>query len=134
MVTIDRVPEWLRLAGLAAYDRREPTVRVAHLDHDSLMQQRRDVDAPRILRFTTDDHLVTVTVSPAHRAVSLTVTVRPAGALPVDVRPLHGQPRRIWTDPAGTAMCLRVPRGPVSLLVRWPAAEGGPVRTAWTQV
>lgn len=130
----DRPPDWMRLAGLVAYDRREPHVPVARLDLDTLMPQSADADVPRLLRFTTSRHTVVLTATSRPRAVTLAISVSPPGVVGIDVRPLHGSVRRVWTDARGVASCRSVPPGPVSLLVRWTAAQGGPIRTAWTQV
>lgn len=134
VVAIDRPPDWMRLAGLAAFDRREPAIPVADLALDTLLPRATTPWAPRLLRFTTGRRSITVIATPHGRSVSLAITVSPSGVVPIDVRPLHGIVRRVTTDLQGAAHCRSVPPGPVSLLIVWPTSAGGCVRTAWTQM
>lgn len=134
MVAIDRPPDWMRLAGLAAFDRREPAVPVADLALDTLLPRPTEPWAPRLLRFAADRRTITVIATPGARSVGLTITVTPPGVVPIVVRPLRGIVRRVTADPHGVARCRSVPPGPVSLLILWPASSGGSVRTAWTQM
>lgn len=131
---IDRIPEWVRVVGRAAFDRREPAVRVADLSFDSLMAR---VDAPanvRLLRFGSMDNSVVVQAAKDDGGVTISITIRPATSVGIDVRPLHGRSQRVWSDDSGCATCRSVAHGPLSLLVHWPTSAGGPVRTAWVQV
>jgi hypothetical protein len=134
VVAISQPPEWLRRAGLAAFDRHEPDVPIAHLDLDTLMLRTSDPETPRLLRFSSSSRTVNICVVSKPRSVTLLITVAPPGKVGIDVRPLRGVTRHISTDDRGTATCRSVPLGPLSLLVRWPPSRGGSVRTAWTQV
>jgi hypothetical protein len=87
-----------------------------------------------MLRFTAGERSVVVVVTSHPRTVSLTMTLAPPASVGIDVRPLHGVVRRVWSDEGGTAECRSLPPGPMSLLVHWPMPVGGPVRTPWTQV
>lgn len=127
-------PYWARLAALADLERREPSIRVAHLDLDTLLPRPHDSRTPRKLRFATDSRAVLLTVVSHPRTISISIGVTPPTVVGVDIRPLHGVVRRVWTDEQGRAECRSLPPGPISLLVQWPASEGGAVRTAWTQM
>ena len=134
MVVIDRLPDWLRRAGLAAFDRREIDIPVAHLELDTLMSRAATPRAPRLLKFTTADHTVMVSVTTKPRSVALAIAVTPPAAVDIDVRPLRGNIRHVHANDRGTAACDSIARGPLSLLVHWPPEAGGAVRTSWTQV
>lgn len=131
---VDTPPPWLRLAGLSAFDRREPSVRVAHLEMDTLLPQSQDPGTPRLLRFRADRQLVLMTVTERSHSVTLAIALTPRRRVRIEVRPLHGNVRHVWADARGIAECRAVPHGPVSLLVHWPETADGPLRTAWTQV
>jgi hypothetical protein len=131
---IDRFPDWIRLVGRAAFDRREPEIPVADLAVDSLMASPQPLSEVRTLRFATTTRAVTVEVTNESEHVSLAIRLWPPAHVSVEVRPAHGTVQRVWSDGRGSAFCDAVPPGPLSLLVHWPPAAGGPLRTAWVQV
>jgi hypothetical protein len=133
VAAIDQIPDWVSLAGLAAYDRREPTVKVADLISDSLMTRTEAWTRPRRLRFATEAQSVEVEVTPNAATLQLAIVVSPAAAVRLDVRPIHGRTCYVWSGPRGDAECSGVPPGPMSVLVHWPLPVG-PVRTAWVQI
>jgi len=133
VVAISQPPDWLRLVGLAAFDGHEFDVPVAHLELDTTVDLP-DGERRRLLRFSTASHAVEVTVIPKPRTSTLTVAVTPAGAVGIEVHPLHGIVRHLHADTGGVATCRSVPPGPLSIVVLWPASQGGAVRTAWTQL
>lgn len=133
VAVIERPPEWVRLVGLAAFDRREPEVRVADLEYDSLMSHTEVPAGTRLLRFATEQEDVSVTVNATGMSVSLAIAIVPARLVRVDVRPIHGPVKHAWTDGHGRVTAGDVPAGPLSILVHWPPPIG-PVRTAWIQV
>jgi len=133
VVAISQPPDWLRLVGLAAFDEHEFDVPVAHLELDTTTDERGEV-RQRLLRFSTASHTVDVTVTPKPRTATLSITVTPAGAVGIEVHPLHGAVRHLRADAGGIATCHAVPPGPLSIVVLWPHSQGGAVRTAWTQV
>lgn len=130
---IDQVPDWVRLAGLAAFDHREPSVRVADLEFDSLMTRLEPASGTRVLRFATAGERVTMQVTPQGDKVSLALSLAPPSAVSLDIRPVHGKVQEVSSDARGHATCPDVPAGPLSVLVHWPLPIG-PVRTAWVQV
>ena len=134
VVAIDRIPEWVRLIGHAAFDKREAAVRVADLELDSLLRRGEPPTRVRTLRFGSHEVSVTMRVTNETDSVSMAIRLRPPGTVGIDVRPLRGSVQRVWSDDRGCATCRDVPPGPLSLLVHWPKALGGPVRTAWVQV
>ena len=131
---IDRLPDWVRLLGRAAYDRREPDIPVADLTVDSLMTSPHPSSGVRTLRFVTSQRSVTVEVTNEPECVSLAIRLWPQTTVAIEVRPVHGTVQHVWSDSRGNAFCDAVPPGPLSLLVRWPGTAGGPLRTAWVQV
>lgn len=131
---IDRLPDWVRLLGQAAFDRREPDIPVADLSVDSLMDSPQPSSDVRTLRFVTSQRWVTVEVTNEPECVSLAIRLWPPIQVEVEVRPVHGTVQRVWSDGRGAAFCDAVPPGPLSIVVRWPANAGGPLRTAWVQV
>jgi len=131
---IDAIPEWMRRAGLTAFDQREPDVRVADLELDSLMAQPEPAPGARVLRFVSGAQVITLHVTPELDSVALAIAVTPAQTVAIEVRPLRGQVTRVVSDDRGRAECSAVPAGPLSVLVHWPDAAGGPARSAWVQV
>lgn len=133
-VPIDRVPDWIRLVGRKAFDRHEPGIPVADLIADSLLTSPEPSSDVRTMRFAAVNRSVIVEVTNEPDSVSLAIRLWPQSRVGVEVRPLHGDAQTVWSDADGTAFCDAVPPGPLSILVDWPSAAGGRVRTAWVQV
>ena len=119
---------------MSDYDARDISIPVIDITHDTLMPCDPDAKRVRTLNFSSREHEIVINVTDESTTVSLSIDVTPRGSLAIDVRPLHGASRRVWSDADGHSSCTAVPLGPMSLVVHWPPSAGGPARTAWAQL
>jgi hypothetical protein len=107
---------------------------VAALDLDTLITRPGPGADLRILRFVSGGRTITMAMHRGDGGVSMSIVLRPPTRVWMEVRPLRGVAQTVSSDDTGVAHCESIHTGPLSLLVHWPDAEGGPARTEWVQI
>lgn len=130
---IDSVPEGVRRAAHAVFDRREPGVPVAGILFDSLLEPGGGDLHVRRLEFGGEKLTVVLQVWRDAPALTALVRVSPAEEYDLALR-RSGPPIHAVTDQDGCARLSGVGTGLVSLLVTKRGCEKTRVRTAWIQL
>lgn len=135
---IERVPEAVRLAARAAFESRDPTVRVADLIYDSLVDgdRRGDTDPSeaRQLRFGTGEWGVVVAARHTGDTLHLSYRFGPPQRATVEVRHPGGV-TTATADESGVGGVSGIVPGLVSLRFTLTEPPGTrPVQTAWVRL
>jgi hypothetical protein len=133
---IERVPEAVRLAARAAFESRDPTVRVADLIYDSLVDGDRRADGTdgRQLRFGTAEWGVAVSARHCGETLHLSYRFGPPHRATVEIRHPGGVTLGT-TDANGAGSVEGILPGLVSLRFSLTEPPGTrPVQTAWVRL
>lgn len=129
---IDSIPDRVRHAAHAVFERREPGVPVAGIVFDSLLEPDGGDLTVRRLEFGGEKLTVVLQLRRDAPALPALVRVSPAGEYDLVLR-RDGPPVHAVTDQDGCAQLAGVGTGLVSVLVTKRGCETQ-VRTAWIQL